>query len=286
MNWDDLRVFLALGRRGSLSAAARGLSVNHATVARRVRSLEERLGEKLVERRPDGYSLTEAGVRALAAAGDMEAITETLERGSTDGSLRGLVRINAPPSLAQAFLISKLSEFAALHPGLDVDLATEMRSVSLERREADIAVRLGRPRGGDVIARHVATAGFGFYGTPPACKRVEAGAELIAIGFDEANAHLPEAVWLAREFPGARLMFRASDQFGQAQAARTGGGLAILPHYVGRQTEGLRLSPLQPVPPSRDISLLTRRSSRSDVLIRTVVDHLVAAFETDRALFE
>ena len=286
LDWDDLRVFLALGRRGSLSAAARSLSVNHATIARRIQSLEHSLGEKLVERRPDGYVLTKAGARVLTAAGDMEAIAETVDRSSDDGSLRGLVRINAPPSLAQAFLIARLSELAALHPGLDVDLAIDMRAISLERREADVAVRLGRPRDGDVIARHVATAGFGFYGTPAACDRVEAGGELVAIGFDEASAHLPEALWLAREFPDARLMFRTSDQFSQARAALTGGGLSVLPHYVGRLVDGLRLSSLRPVPPPREIVLLTRRSSRHDVPVRAVVDHLAAAFEAEQALFE
>jgi len=71
VDWEDMRVFLALGRHGSLSAAARALSVNHATIARRIQSLEDRLGDKLVDRRPDGYALTPAGRLALAAASEM-----------------------------------------------------------------------------------------------------------------------------------------------------------------------------------------------------------------------
>src|ERR1700744_5003483 len=98
-DWQDLRVFLALGRHGSLSAAARTLSVNHATIARRIQSLEATLGEKLVERRPEGYVLTPAGTQALAAASDMETAVQTLGRGGSDGSPRGLVRVNAPPAL-------------------------------------------------------------------------------------------------------------------------------------------------------------------------------------------
>ncbi|MBI0539672.1 LysR family transcriptional regulator, partial [Roseomonas sp. KE2513] len=58
LDWQDVRNFVALARHGSLSAAARMLSVNHATIARRLHSLEESLGEKLVERRSDGYVLT------------------------------------------------------------------------------------------------------------------------------------------------------------------------------------------------------------------------------------
>ena len=85
-DWQDIRVFLALGRHRSLSAAARTLSVNHATIARRIRSLEATLGEKLVERRPDGYVLTAAGTQALAVASDMETAVQTLVRGGTDGA--------------------------------------------------------------------------------------------------------------------------------------------------------------------------------------------------------
>ncbi|KAG1436850.1 hypothetical protein G6F57_020492 [Rhizopus arrhizus] len=91
-DWQDIRVFLALGRYGSLSAAARALSTNHSTISRRLQSLEATLGEKLVERRPEGYVLTPAGTHARAAASDMEAAVHTLGRGSADGTPRGLVR--------------------------------------------------------------------------------------------------------------------------------------------------------------------------------------------------
>src|SRR3954468_24030652 len=152
-DWQDIRVFLALGRHGRLSAAARALSVNHATIARRIRALETTLREKLVERRPDGYVLTPAGTRTLAAASDMESAAETLGKGAVDDTPRGLVRVNASPGLFQGFLLSRLAKLPAQYPGIDIDVATDLRHVSLERREADIAIRLGRPQDGDVIAR-------------------------------------------------------------------------------------------------------------------------------------
>jgi hypothetical protein len=97
---------------------------------------------------------------------------------------------------------------AATYPGLDIDLATDVRSISLERHEADIAVRLGRPDDGDVIAKPVTTIAYGFYATAEMCARLAAGEEPAFIGFDEADAHLPEAVWLSRHFPRARRPFR------------------------------------------------------------------------------
>jgi DNA-binding transcriptional LysR family regulator len=284
-DWQDFRVFLALGRHGSLSAAARTLSVNHATIARRLRSLEAALGERLVDRRPDGYVLTPAGTRTLAAANDMETAVQTLGRGGADNAPRGMVRVNTPPGLAQGYLTSRLAEIPGKYPGLDIELATEIRTVSLERHEADIAVRLGRPQDGDFLARPLVTMGFGFYGKPSLCRKIEAGAMPVFVGFDESNAHVPEAVWLMRHFPRARLSFRANNQFAQATAAISGAGLALLPHYLGRTQRGLRLCHLPVTLPLRELWLLTRRQDRKDQPIRIVADHITQAFAAERALF-
>lgn len=287
-DWQDIRIFLALGRYGSLSAAARALSATHSTISRRLRSLEATLGEKLVERRPEGYVLTEAGTRALAAAGDMEAAVQTLGRGSEDGSVRGLVRVNASPAISQGFLVAKLARLPLLYPGLDIDLASDLRAVSLERHVTDIAVRLGRPKDGDVIAKPLGKMGFGFYGTKAVCKRIADGAEPVFIGFDEANAYIPEAEWLARHFPQARVVFRANNQVAQATAALTGVGVVLLPHYIGRSTPKLLPCDLAPAPspPPREIWLITRGQDRKDLPIRTVVDYLLETFASERALFE
>ncbi|OZI66901.1 LysR family transcriptional regulator [Bordetella genomosp. 11] len=286
VDWEDVRVFLALGRHGSLSAAARALSVNHATIARRIGSLQATLGEKLVERRPEGYILTPAGARALAAAGDMEAAVQTLARGGADETPKGRVRVNASPALSLGFLIGRLAALPVLYPGLDIDLATDLRAVSLERHEADIAIRLDRPQDGDFIAKPLGTIAYGFYGTPDVCKPVEDGAAPVLVGFDEINAYLPDAAWLAREYPQARVAFRANNHVAQAIAARAGVGLAMLPHYIGRQDPALRLCRLDPVMPPRGIWILTRRQDRKNPAVSTVVDYLIRLFADERGLFE
>src|ERR1700733_11612923 len=131
--------------------------------------------KKLVERRPEGFVLTLAGTHTLAVASDMDSASRTLGRAGPDGAPKGLVRINAPPGLTHGYLVAKLSTMAAAFPGLDIDLATDVRSISLERHEADIAVRIGRPDDGDVIAKPVATIAYGFYATAEACARLTAG---------------------------------------------------------------------------------------------------------------
>src|ERR1700754_4095268 len=142
LDWEDVRVLIALARHGSMSAAARELGIIHVVVSRRIAALEEVLGERLVERRPDGYVLTPAGTRALGPANGMESSAAILSRGGGEGGPGGLVRINAPPTLSQAFLVERLAALVVDLPALDIDVATDFRSVSLERRETDIAIRL------------------------------------------------------------------------------------------------------------------------------------------------
>jgi DNA-binding transcriptional LysR family regulator len=158
--------------------------------------------------------------------------------------------------------------------------------VSLERHETDVAIRLGRLQDVHVVARRLVAVGFGFYGTLGVRRQIENGKEPVFISFDETNSTLPEAVWLMRHFPRARVSFRASNQSAQATAATTGCGLALLPHYVGRTVKGLRICPLVPVPTTRDLWLLTRPQSRNDLSIRTVVDYLCRIFADERKLFE
>lgn len=285
LDWQDVRIFVALARHGSLSAAARMLSVTHATISRRLHALEESLGEKLVERRPEGYVLTPAGTHALEAASDMEQAAEVLSRGMAEGSPSGLVRINASPGLTGGFLISRLPALAARYPRLDIDLAPALRSVSLERHEADIAIRFDKPKDGDIILRPLTTVGFGFYGTQETCDLAKTVGGPVFIGFNEADGHLSAALWMARHFPRARVAFRAKDQFLQSIAARSGAGLALLPHYIGRSDPLLQVCDLGLVPPSKDVFLLTRRRDRKDTSIRSVADEIVALFERERDLF-
>lgn len=286
IDWEDVRFFTALARHGSLSAAARALAVNHATVARRIAAFETTIGTKLFHRRPTGYELTVAGHGILESAGQMEQAAALLRAGTERRpSIGGLVRITATPSLAGAFLIPHLTPLLAAHPDLDVEVIADHRSVSLARHEADIALRLARPKDGDLIARRVVTLGFGIFGTTEWRDRLDQGAAPRFVGFDEANAHLPEATWLRRHFPGARLVLRSNSLISQAVSARAGQGLAVLPDFIGADDAGLVRIDLGETPPSRDLWLLTRRDVAHVPPIRAVTDFLVHLFRSNGRLF-
>lgn len=285
MDWGDVRIFAALARHGTLSGAARALGLNHATVGRPLHVLEQAVGEKLIERRPDGYVLTPAGARALTAASDMETAAAAFARGGSDDRLKGLVRINAPPSLVQAVLAQAAAELAGQHHGLDLDVASDVRAVSLERRETDIALRFGRPQDGDILAKPMVEVGFGFYGAAIWADRLARGDAPVFVGFDELNTHVPEARWLSRHYPTARMAVRTPSQVTQAMAARAGVGLALLPHFIGRTEPKLQLTRLEHEPPRRELWLITRREDRKDVAIATAVTFMTRLFERERKLF-
>ncbi len=143
-DWEDLRHFVTLAREGSLSAAARVLGVDHATVARRVAALEADTGMKLVDRRARSYVLTDTGRRVADTAAPMEDAAFAVERTAlaAKASLRGDITISSPPSLTNALIAPHLLRLRQRHPGIRLTLIGEKRAASLNRREADIAVRL------------------------------------------------------------------------------------------------------------------------------------------------
>ena len=152
-DWNDARLVLAVSRTGSLTAAAKGLRVNHSTVFRRLASLEARLGLPLFERGLGGtYRPTVAGVRAALSAERMEdeALGMARDLAGLDRRLTGQLRVTCSETLAYRLLTPYIASFRAAQPGIVVELMVDSRALSLSRREADRALRVTRPREGDL----------------------------------------------------------------------------------------------------------------------------------------
>ncbi|UKJ76247.1 LysR family transcriptional regulator [Azospirillum brasilense] len=276
LNWDDLRIFLELARTGSLSAAARALRISHATVGRRVAALEEGLGRSLVDRRADGYSLTADGEAVFALADGMdERALAILRQVSSQAGLTGTVRLTTTQALADRFLMPRLGPFRVRHPGIDLEVTVDNRSLSLARREADVAIRLARPQRGDLIARRLATMGYGLVAA--------AGAPDTVIGYDEALADLPEAVWLARHMAGRRVAFRSNSLQTQLAAAKAGFGVALLPSWLTAGEPDLVPVPCDAPPLEREVWLVLHPDLRDVPRVRAVIEHLVALFTAEFA---
>jgi DNA-binding transcriptional LysR family regulator len=156
MNWDDLRVFLAVARAESLTGAGQVLRMDPATVGRRVARLEEGLGRALFARSPRGYALTDLGARLRDHAVQAEAALDAaLDEGQGAAGLTGTVRIGAPDGCANFLLPQVVARLAEQNPGLDIQVLAAPRVVNLSRREADLAITVSPPKTGRLAVQRI-----------------------------------------------------------------------------------------------------------------------------------
>jgi DNA-binding transcriptional LysR family regulator len=275
LDWNDLRHFVVLAREGTLSAAARALGVDHATVARRVAALEASTALKLVDRRARSYALTDDGRRIAAAAAPMEEIAFAVERAmqAAKPGIGGEVSISAPPSLANALIAPRLIELRRRHPNIFIKLIGEKRSASLNRREADLALRLSRPDENGLIARKIGHFGFGLYGAPSYLKETPPHA-FAFIAYDASMDEAPQQQWLKTIAGNRAVVLRTSDLENQAAAARASVGLAALPHFLGDRDDGLARHEVGGKQVGRDVWLVVHRDLRRAPAVRAVMEFL------------
>lgn len=281
-NWDDLRIFLAAARSGSLSAASRALDSNQPTVGRRIDALEEALGVRLFQRHTQGLTLTAEGRRILQIVEDMDSAAAGLMRYPSGDSdrLEGTVRIAAPEGLAVCVLAPALAGFAQRHPELDVVLEPSAASADLARGEADIAVRLYRPEAQDLVVRRIRDMEFGLYAAADYLQRhgVPATAADLQrhhlIGYGELLRDHPEDRWLNSICGQARFALRSDNTLTRLTAARAGLGIAVLPQLL---TADSMLQAVLPdlAPPSRTVWLVVHRDLQHIPRIRVAMEFIV-----------
>ncbi|PVA11527.1 LysR family transcriptional regulator [Pelagivirga sediminicola] len=278
-NWDDLRVFLAVARAGSLAGAARRLGVNHSTVFRRIAGLEETLDVRLFERLPTGYALTAAGEETLGIVERIEADVTTLDRTVTGQDLRlsGTVRITAIDMLAFGPLADHLGRFRDMYPGIELEIVVGNETLNLSRRETDIALRIGNTPPETLVGRRVGQLQFAIYGAADYCA-AHPGADLTQhdwIGFD--SAHAPLTRQLDKLLPGMRPAVRSNSVACAVRLAKAGIGLAVLPCAVADLEPGLTRVAELPEAFGLDLWLLTHEDLRHTARIRAVLDFLTPA---------
>lgn len=167
MNWDDVRIFLAVYRAGTLRGAADLLGIDQTTVGRRLTALEQQLGSKLFLRTTGGWVLTSAGREILSTAEEIEQLAVSFERRSegSDERMEGEVHVTTTDALAVDFVIPAIEHIQAKYPAISVTLTTTIRLLNLGRREADIAVRTQRPEQPDLIVRKLSAWDVGLFAT-------------------------------------------------------------------------------------------------------------------------
>jgi DNA-binding transcriptional LysR family regulator len=254
-------------------------------VSRRIDRLEDSLGRMLFERRKDGYHLTEVGRSALGPLDKMDQAAIALLVEQAAALELAVVKLTAVRGLAEGFLIDRLGQLHREFPGLTLEVIGESRNLSLAKSETDLALRFGPPDDSALVGRRIGWVGFGFYAAPAYLRALAEGAPLQLIGYDRDNEDVPEARWLAGQFPGIRMALRANSQMAQAAAARAGFGIALLPHYIAARDRMLSQADLDISPPRRELWLLRRPDSSASRLVRLVMDRLAALVEQEQDLF-
>jgi DNA-binding transcriptional LysR family regulator len=283
MQWDDLKIFLAVARHGTLGAAARALGQSQPTMGRRIRVLEEQLGYTLFQRSGDGFLLTREGEAVLQNVQQMEDEADAvLRKLSGRQQLDGLLRVSTTEWFGAHLLAPVFARFSVENPGMTIELVSETRLVSLARREADLVFRFRQFDEPDVIQRKAMHAEFGVYGAATYLRQAGApevghGAGQRLIIMDTAYGDLADVAWIQRQLPKAHVALRANSRDVQASLCRNGAGLAVLPRCIGDGMRGLHLVDLGEKPPGRDIWAGYHKDLKRSPRLRAVLEATLAA---------
>jgi DNA-binding transcriptional LysR family regulator len=278
--WGDFKIVLALGRAGSVAAAARLLEIDSSTVSRRLTAIEDALGATLLIRGGREFCFTAEGRDAFAAAEAIEAAVTSATAAIHAGrnTLDGVVRISCVSTITN--LLLPFSDFvSAHHPQLSVQFIPTNRSVDLAKGEADIAIRNVKPTEGDLIARRGFELGLAVYavrsyleqhGTPRTHDELR-GHRLVQ--YNERMLHLPWFAWIEQfadpQMPATRVESTESASF----LVASGGGIGVLTCPMGDYlVNAVRVFP-EPIHQVQTW-FVYHETSRGSARIKAVVDLL------------
>ncbi|HEV2674960.1 MAG TPA: LysR family transcriptional regulator [Aliidongia sp.] len=278
MEWSDLRIFLAIAREGTLGAAARKLGQSQPTMGRRLRALEQAVGQTLFQRTGEGFVLTDEGAAVLSHAERIEEEALAFERqlAGQDRQLDGMLRLSSSDWFGVHLLTPVLAEFATLQPRVVVELLTDARLYSLPRREADMVFRIKPFDEPEVVSRRLMHIGYGVYlkaGLAPPRAGDGTGTPLITM--DTAFGGMPDAVWLARMLPNAHVVSRSNNRDIQARMCARGAGVAVLPRPLGDGLPGVERIDLGEAPPGRDTWVGYHRDLKRLARLRALLDLMI-----------
>ena len=274
LDWDDLRMFQALAREGTVRRAAQALDVHGSTVTRRLERLEAQLDARLFRRNPQGLTITDAGRDTLARVECLSAQVADLRRSvaGTDQRLAGRIVFSVPGVVA-AIALPAIATLSRAHPGIRIEFALPSSRPDIGGGEADCALMITDDPPQHLIGRRVGELAFAVYGTQAVARADDIGAAgwvaLTLLRTDFLRAALPDMP----------LRVRCPDVSMQHAALRQGMGLGPLPCVLGDSDPGLaRVEPPHPAV-AREVWLLAHPDLRAAARIRELMLIVGDAFE-------
>jgi DNA-binding transcriptional LysR family regulator len=282
--WELFRTFLEVIRDGSLSGAARKLALTQPTVGRHIDALETALGLSLFSRSPQGLRATPAALELVGYAETMASASAALQRTASGGAKadRGTVRVAASEMIGCEVLPPILARFRDDHPGITLELAISSRNEDLLRRDADIAVRMVRPRQKSLVARRIGKSAIGFYahrnyaqkyGLPKTIAELE---KHCLIGFDRDALALRSLGKLPRAVTRENFGFRCDSDLAQFAVLRAGVGIGGCQHNIARRFEELVPVLAKAIRFELEVWVAMHEDMKSTGRVRLLFDHLAA----------
>ena len=287
----SMALFAEVVRQQSFTKAAREVGVAKSAVSKRVALLEDRLGVRLLARTTRKLSLTEDGLRYYEHCAALLASAEAAEAAVAGASSlpRGPLKLNAPVTFAQMFLVDALAAFLRTHPGIEIQLSTDDRLVDVVEGGFDLVIRVTRLRDSSLVARRLASDRLVVCAAPAyiaARGRPTSPAGLVGHDCLHYSVVPREAEWRFRGTAGAVSVpvdgrFSSSDGTVLRQAALAGMGLCVLPLFmVARDVADGRLELVLEGQRRAEVGIYAVYASRKNVPVRTrlLLDHLARHF--------
>lgn len=290
MEWNDLRIILAIGRSGTLSGAAKSLNLNHSTVFRRINIIEDKLQVRFFDRMQNGYVLTEAGNIAMSAAQRIDDEMNGLSRQlvGKDLRLQGTIRVTAPEGVSLKLLRPIFADFLKINPDIHIDLVVTGNTLQLSRREADIAVRVTSKPPDTSIARKVCRFRFAVYASRRYLKTKKDCAlkDYNWLLLDDSSHWFSASLWKKMGHPNASVRFSSDSTVAIVNAVKDGLGVAPLPCFLGDNEKKLVRIQEPTEEPAPDLWLLTHPDLRNTARIKALIDFLYDALQNKKELIE
>lgn len=282
-NWDDYRLILAIHRGKTLRNAAQQLNINHTTVARRLVSLNQRLGAAVAEPTSAGYALTTLGESLLSSAEQIEALAINDQRLHRTGQidLTGNIRLSLPPAILQFLLLDELREFQMQHPNINLNIETSYQLANLDTCEADVVIRVSNEPSEHLVGHRLFPVAVNYFADKQYLDNTDTEHyQWITATYDDE-----QPAWIAHSpFPEAKVGLRIDDLVLRHQASAQGHGLVLGACYIAESFDNLRPVADSAPFPYQDIWVLTHPDFIKIPRIKTLMSYLTDTLRMKKGL--
>jgi DNA-binding transcriptional LysR family regulator len=292
--WDDFRLIKAVADTRALPAAAIQIGVNHSTVFRRLRQIEEALGVTLFERHRTGYVPTPAGAEMadLAARLDEDITAFTRRLAGREIEPAGELRITTNDSLLIHLLTPLFGRFQERYPQIRLDVVVGNPALNLSKRDADVAIRATDRPSETLVGRRIARIAWALYGRAadfPAPGLIHDRESLYSrrwVSLGDSLGALKAVKFVQEHIAETNVSYRVNTVLGLAEAVEAGLGIGHIPCFIGDVRPSLvRLAPPEPAY-AADLWLLTHPDLRHSPRVRVFLDFAAAEISKERPLLE